>query len=224
MIERIKSSGIIPDRVIVGEATGMDIFDVHRGVKDRETSIETHLISKAGHSAQLDESTSAIQIATKFFSALNNKIEKINRECDERNVSCNIGTIMGGTAINVIPKNCTIGWDCRYSLPEELKAVDEFFNEWCQSQPAIISNNIKCDIPPLIRKDENLTAKMCERILCSQKRTDMYKGGTEAGIYQKTLGADVVVCGPGFPEQAHADDEYISIDQLNKCIDFLMAF
>ena len=44
--------------------------------------------------------------------------------------------------------------------------------------------------------------------------------GTEAGLYQ-AYGTSAVVCGPGSIEQAHKPDEFISLDQLQGCIDML---
>ncbi|HEY7824236.1 MAG TPA: M20/M25/M40 family metallo-hydrolase, partial [Acidimicrobiia bacterium] len=44
--------------------------------------------------------------------------------------------------------------------------------------------------------------------------------GTEAGIYQ-LAGIPAVVCGPGNIEVAHQADEYVSLDQLETCLDMM---
>jgi len=44
--------------------------------------------------------------------------------------------------------------------------------------------------------------------------------GTEAGLFQG-YGMSAVVCGPGSIEQAHKPDEFVSIDQLQQCLDML---
>ena len=44
--------------------------------------------------------------------------------------------------------------------------------------------------------------------------------GTEAGLFQE-IGISTVVCGPGSIEQAHKVDEYIKLDELKKCLNFL---
>ena len=44
--------------------------------------------------------------------------------------------------------------------------------------------------------------------------------GTEAGIFSE-IGMNVAVCGPGSIEQAHKPDEYLAIDQLQKCLAML---
>jgi acetylornithine deacetylase len=44
--------------------------------------------------------------------------------------------------------------------------------------------------------------------------------GTEGGLFQ-AIGIPAIVCGPGAIEQAHKADEYIELEQLECCIDFL---
>ena len=51
-------------------------------------------------------------------------------------------------------------------------------------------------------------------------RADVVPFGTEAGIFN-ALGMSVVVCGPGSIEQAHKADEYVSLEQMQSCIDML---
>ena len=48
----------------------------------------------------------------------------------------------------------------------------------------------------------------------------MVSFGTEAGLFQE-IGISTVVCGPGSIEQAHKVDEFIELDELKKCINFL---
>ena len=44
--------------------------------------------------------------------------------------------------------------------------------------------------------------------------------GTEAGLFQE-IGISTVVCGPGSIEQAHKIDEFIKLEELKKCLEFL---
>ena len=49
---------------------------------------------------------------------------------------------------------------------------------------------------------------------------DVVSFGTEAGLFQE-IGISTVVCGPGSIEQAHKVDEYVSFEQLKKCLKML---
>ena len=44
--------------------------------------------------------------------------------------------------------------------------------------------------------------------------------GTEAGLFQE-IGISTAVCGPGSIDQAHKIDEYIELNEINKCLKFL---
>ncbi|HEY6827733.1 MAG TPA: M20/M25/M40 family metallo-hydrolase, partial [Gemmatimonadaceae bacterium] len=46
--------------------------------------------------------------------------------------------------------------------------------------------------------------------------------GSEGGLFQ-AIGVPTVVCGPGSIEQAHKADEYVTLAQLSKCLDFMDA-
>jgi acetylornithine deacetylase len=43
---------------------------------------------------------------------------------------------------------------------------------------------------------------------------------TEAGLFERA-GCPAVICGPGDIAQAHAADEYVSIEQIEACLAFL---
>jgi acetylornithine deacetylase len=48
----------------------------------------------------------------------------------------------------------------------------------------------------------------------------MVSFGTEGGLYQQA-GIPTVICGPGSIEQAHRPNEWIALDQVHQCEEFL---
>ena len=56
--------------------------------------------------------------------------------------------------------------------------------------------------------------------LAGQNETHAVSYATEAGLFQEA-GSPVVVIGPGDIAQAHAADELIAKDQIDKCMAFL---
>jgi acetylornithine deacetylase len=54
------------------------------------------------------------------------------------------------------------------------------------------------------------------------QQTTLVGFGTEAGLFQRA-GIPTVVCGPGYIDQAHQADEFVSLQQLAACEDFLRA-
>ena len=57
--------------------------------------------------------------------------------------------------------------------------------------------------------------------LTGDNSRDVVSFGTEAGLFQE-LGISTVVCGPGSIEQAHKTDEYVSFDELKRCLKMLI--
>ena len=58
--------------------------------------------------------------------------------------------------------------------------------------------------------------------LTGDNAKDTMSFGTEAGLFQNS-GISTVICGPGSIEQAHTVDEYITFDQLKKCLKMLIS-
>jgi acetylornithine deacetylase len=41
--------------------------------------------------------------------------------------------------------------------------------------------------------------------------------GTEGGLFSERLGIPTVICGPGSMSQGHKPDEWVSVEQLERC-------
>jgi acetylornithine deacetylase len=76
-----------------------------------------------------------------------------------------------------------------------------------------------CAVPSFLARD-NEPALLAAQRLSGEQRTTLVAFGTEAGHFQRA-GISTVVCGPGFIDQAHQPDEFVSLDQLARCEAFL---
>ena len=76
-----------------------------------------------------------------------------------------------------------------------------------------------CAIPSFLARDNEEAVRMAQR-LAGEPRTTLVAFGTEAGLFHRA-GISTVVCGPGFIDQAHQPDEFVSLDQLAKGEAFL---
>jgi acetylornithine deacetylase len=56
--------------------------------------------------------------------------------------------------------------------------------------------------------------------LTGAKETQAVSYTTEAGLFEQA-GCPSVICGPGDIAQAHAADEFVSVEQLDACMAFL---
>jgi acetylornithine deacetylase len=56
--------------------------------------------------------------------------------------------------------------------------------------------------------------------LAGANETHAVSYATEAGLFEEA-GCPSVICGPGDIAQAHAADEFVSLEQLEACLSFL---
>ena len=78
-----------------------------------------------------------------------------------------------------------------------------------------------CEIPSFLGQARDPVTQLAQR-LASENRTTLVGFGTEAGLF-KGAGIPTVVCGPGSITQAHQADEFVTLEQLARCEDFLIG-
>ena len=47
--------------------------------------------------------------------------------------------------------------------------------------------------------------------------------GTEGGLFDARLGVPTVICGPGSMAQGHKPDEYVTVEQMDRCEAMMQA-
>src|SRR5690606_13619874 len=135
--------------------------------------------------------------------------------------------VHGGTALNIISRECSFTWDIR-TLPGDnwrtyLERFQAYANSLLPAMQAIapeasISTEILADAPPL--QDQGGVARRLVFNLCGHSSTGVAPYAAEAGQFQER-GFSVVLCGPGSIDQAHQPNEYIDISQVTACEAFL---
>ena len=141
-----------------------------------------------------------------------------------------IGGIRGGLARNVIADQCTVDWEMRPVIPEDGEFVNQNIETYVKDillpemRKVYPKSSIKKEIIGEIvgfAKEEKSDAINLVCNLTGDNSKDVVSFGTEAGLFQE-LGISTVVCGPGSIEQAHTIDEYVSFDQLKRCLKMLI--
>lgn len=120
--------GLYAKRMIVGEPSGDSIGYAHKGLLRAE--LATH--GKSAHAARAYAGESAI---LKMLSIINeiwhdNFLKmKCTEEQAEKAITCNIGFIKGGGAINVVPSQCSIEVDIRVPHDDDIDAVERYLKQ-----------------------------------------------------------------------------------------------
>ncbi len=237
LLDELAQRAVKPLACIVGEPTSMQVVRAHKGMLAKRCKIT----GCAGHSSLPDEGVNAIYQATRLIGKLN-EIEaeiKSNGPFDNHftppYTSVHVGTIQGGTAMNIIPEHCEFDFEFR-NLPDE--DPDHYFQTLksyadgtllptmkAVSTAAEINWQQLAAYPGLDTPEEAKITQWAAGLLRSDpvKSTDPASGvsyGTEAGLFSD-IGIPTIVCGPGSIEQAHRPDEFVALSELEGCIEFM---
>ena len=233
LIKELKKRGIINGICIVGEPTNMKIIDAHKGCYEYTTYFE----GLAGHSSEPHKGVSAVEYAARYVNKLIELRQKLKEKEPENSIfdppysTLQIGGIFGGIAHNVIADKCHVNWETRPVVKEDAiflnSELDKYANEILLPEMKKIypKSSIKKEIiGEIIGFDRVKKSEACEFVsgITGDNSRSVVSFGTEAGLFQE-IGISTVVCGPGSIEQAHKIDEFIKLEELKKCIDFLIG-
>jgi acetylornithine deacetylase len=224
LIRELPSGAARPLLAIIGEPTSMQVANAQKGC----AFFRTRVTGRDGHSSAPERGVNAITAAAEII----REIERLAAEArararpesgfDPPNTTLSIGTIAGGTAVNIIARECVFDWDLR-SLPDEdvaaLKArIDRFIETdllprmRAGYRAAAVETDTIVAVPPLVPAPSS-PAEALARRLTGANTTTTVSFASEAGLYQQA-GIPAIVCGPGSIDVAHKPNEYITRAEL----------
>ncbi|WP_353249551.1 acetylornithine deacetylase [Salinisphaera sp. T31B1] len=220
-----------PAACIVGEPTSMRIATAHKG----KLGLRVCLSGKACHSGMAPEGVNAIHAAARIIDWVERTATRkaADGPFDPRfaiaHTTLQVGTIEGGTALNIVPQDCRLDLEIRTvpaddveALVAELEAVaDSLSAEMRGAHPeSSIRFERLSEYPGLSLDDDHALIEFILQLLDEPAR-ERIGYGTEGGLFQRELGIPTVVCGPGSMAQGHQPDEFVTRDQLTRCDRFL---
>jgi acetylornithine deacetylase len=218
--------------VIVGEPSMMACVTGHKGGQ----GYQTHVHGFEVHSSLADEGVSAVHEAARLIQWSNdmNSATAAQDPSDTAALfkpswtSWHVGIIEGGTAQNIMAKDCQFMMGYRAVPDDDEKALQRaWFDKVAEVERGMqavhpdtrIDVETVFDVPPL-RPETDGAAERLVRAITGDNGTHVVSYGTEAGHFQSE-GYSAVVCGPGSIDQAHQPDEFISVAQFQAGQDFL---
>ena len=224
LIRSLPTGAARPRLAIIGEPTGMQVANAHKGIH----FLRTRLTGHEAHSSMPERGVNAISAAAEIIV----EIGRLAAECraaagadtrfDPPYTSFNIGRIAGGAAVNIIARDCAFDWEFRPVPGEDAAALRRRIDDFIMADllprlraghpDAAVETETMALVPPLV-PDPGSPAETLARDLTGANEATTIAFATEAGLFQ-AAGIPAVICGPGSIEVAHQPDEFITRDQL----------
>ncbi len=224
LIESLPRGAARPSLVVVGEPTNMAVANAHKGCHVFTTAVT----GLAAHSSAPQRGVNAILAASEiiqFIAGLAGEARAASRPesgFEPPYTSFNIGTIAGGTAMNIIPRDCEFTWEFRPLPGEDTAAIRDRIDRFIAADllprlrrvhpGADVTTRALASIPGLVAQPGS-PAEELARQLTGANQSTVVAYGTEAGLFQGA-GIPAVICGPGSMEQGHQPNEFITIEQV----------
>lgn len=225
LVSAIAALPVRPALCIVGEPTSLRVVSAHKGKVARRITVT----GRTGHSAMPHRAANAVFAAARIVARLEDMAKELSRLAydgiafDPPYTTLHVGSLHGGTALNLVPDQATIEFEIR-SVPGTdvaalLKRIDALIED---QRLALKSAAPEADIvvedmaayPGLATSCDHAAVKAVAELAGVEAGRDTVSFGTEAGLYSEAR-IPTVICGPGDMARAHQADEWIGLDELS---------
>jgi acetylornithine deacetylase len=230
LIADVVARGWKPAGCIVGEPTGMELVVAHKGKR----SYTCRVRGFEAHSALTPKGVNAVEIACEIVAYIAQRARDFrdgDRQDDAYDVpytTVHAGVIRGGTALNIVPRDCTFEFEIRHLPFDDPKAffadVERYAQSFLPAMHAVdratyIEFDHLSTLPGFDTHDGSAITVLGKH--CSgTDDVGKVSFGSEASLFHDA-GIPTVLCGPGHIAQAHQPNEWVSLDQLARCEAFL---
>lgn len=232
LLEVLRDLPVRPYACIIGEPTEMKVMVGHKG----KMSLRCHVRGRECHSSLAPQGVNAIDYAAEVITHLRAMARRaaaegpFDEDFDVAHSTIHTGVVRGGTALNIVPKDCAFDFEFRYVPGVDPKAllaeVQAFAEEKLLPQMRAVAPEAGFEWEPIsafpgldIPVDSEIVAFV--KSLTGGNSVGKVAFGTEGGLYQEA-GIPTVICGPGSISQAHKPDEFIALEQIDQCEAFMM--
>lgn len=226
MIQVIATELPRPALVVVGEPTNMEAVSGHKGITTFKVTVNGH----EAHSSQTQLGVSANMAAIRLMGRLCDLAEKLEREADPaspftpKHATLTVGQVNGGTAVNILARECVFFFDLRSPPGVDPMTVLEPFFEDCRQMDAALKARFpqagvnlirRSHTPPLAPEQDGVAEAFARRLAGDNGPARVVAFAAEAGQFQEA-GFSTVICGPGSIDQAHQPDEFVEMSQMER--------
>jgi acetylornithine deacetylase len=231
IIAKLKQRPILPGACIVGEPTLMRPVIAHKGKR----SIRCRVRGLESHSALAHEGVNAVEAAAEIVAFLK-ALARRKRDQGPFDpgfsppyTTVHTGVIQGGTALNIVPRDCTFDFEFRNIPGDDPAALFAEVKRYAQTallpEMHAVSTTTGIGFEEMNAVDGLDMPADHALVQLAQSLTGANAVGkvsfcAEAGLFQEAE-IPTVICGPGSIDVAHKPNEYVAIDQVRQCERFM---
>ena len=233
LIADLARAELRPAACVVGEPTLMTAVIAHKGKKSYRCTVR----GRAAHSAYAPSAVNAVEAAAEAVAYLKRMARRHqhsgphDRGFDVAHTTLHTGVIRGGTALNIVPHDCSFDFEVRHLPQDDADALLAEFRRYLARElepemhavdPATGFEIVQLsEIPALDTRSETGIVALVQELTGNHEIAKV-SYGTEASQFHRA-GIPTVVCGPGSIEQAHRPNEFIELSQVEACERFLRS-
>jgi acetylornithine deacetylase len=224
---QLASLDVRPDVALVGEPTSLRAIASHKSM----TIVDVSFRGVAAHSSLPTHGLNAVRYASRFTSWFFDEIVdgfRVDGPVDDGFLvpysTGGVNLVRAGNAANTVPASADLTLEFR-ALPAvevapileqiafEIASLDAEMK--VEHPDAGASLAVRSRLPQLAAGTESEAWRLAVA-LGAEPSDEKVTYGTEAGIYERA-GMSAVVVGPGDIAQAHGPDEFIELEQVERC-------
>ena len=210
---------------IIGEPTSLQPIHAGKGYSLAEVMVR----GREAHSAYPALGASAVFRAARLINRLESITERLKIDLhdgfDPPFTTLNVGIVNGGTAKNVIARECRFTLEWRPVPTQKPTLVLDLLHDAIEDEKRNDPDfevEVKCD-----RNDSGFDTSANSPLVTflekvTERKTGSVAFGTE-GAQMTLLGSEAVVMGPGDIREAHRTGEFVPVAELERCAEVLRA-
>ncbi|OYX94411.1 MAG: hypothetical protein B7Y78_06750 [Caulobacter sp. 35-67-4] len=203
----------------------------HKGI----ASFRVTVSGREAHSSLTHLGVSANMAAIKLMAGLVELSERLEREADPaspftpKGATLTIGQVNGGTAVNILARECVFIFDLRTPPGLDPMAIlADFFARAeamdvelkARAPEAGVRVERRSLTPSFAPEVDGVAEAFARRMAGDNGPGRVVPYAAEAGQFQGA-GFSTVICGPGSIDQAHQPDEFVEISQMQRGAAFM---
>jgi acetylornithine deacetylase len=233
LIDLLAKAPVKPRFCIVGEPTGMQVATGHKG----KVALRATCRGREGHSALAPLALNALHLAGDFLAAVRRVQAEVaatglrDGEYDVPYSTLHVGKMSGGVQVNIVPNHAVLDFEIRSLAGEDVAGLIALLEAEAEAivaplreefpEAAIVVERL-WDYPGLGTPSDAEVVRFVKG-LTGANGTMKVAFGTEGGLFDARLGVPTVICGPGSMAQGHKPDEFVSVEQVERCRGMLAA-